>query len=299
MHLEEQISTGVLEANGLHFETLCCGKGDRLALLLHGFPETADCWRAQIPALADLGYRVWAPNQRGYGGSSRPAAVKDYAIENLMADVAGFIDLAKREYGIRHVVLVVHDWGALVAWCFAARRLREIDRMVVVNVPHPVCFARELRRNPLQMLRSWYVALFQLPWLPEWLLSRNGGRLVRKMMLRTSTSPDKFPETLLKACSRHAAQPGAARAMVNWYRAFVRGGGLRRQLRLGFPVIRVPVLLLWGEADVALGRATTRGTERFVSQLTKQFLSGVSHWVQQDATEACNDALRRHLRISA
>ena len=295
MNSEEAIRVKTLQANGLHFETLTCGEGNRLALLLHGFPETADSWRAQMPALAGLGYRVWAPNQRGYAGSSRPHAMQDYAIEHLMSDVAGLIDLARQSYGVREVVLVAHDWGALVAWCFAARRVRELERMVIVNVPHPACFARELRRSLVQKLRSWYVAFFQLPVLPEWLLSRKGGRAVGKMMLRTSTAPDRFPPDLIASCCRNAAQPGAARAMVNWYRAFVRGGGLRRQLRLGFPVIEIPVLLLWGEADTALSRSTTDGTEQYASQLTKRFLPGVSHWVQQDATEVCNGALREFL----
>ncbi len=284
-----------LEANGLHFETLCCGKGDRLALLLHGFPETADSWRAQMPVLAGMGYRVWAPNQRGYGESSQPLHMQDYAIEHLMQDVAGLIDLARERYGVGSVVLVAHDWGALVAWCFAARRIRDLERMVIINVPHPACFVREIRRNPGQMLRSWYVAFFQLPWLPEWLLSRKGGRLAGQTMLRTSSAPEQFPQELVEACCGNASRWTTARAMVNWYRAFVRGRGLSRQLQLGFPVIDIPVLLLWGEADTALGRPTTNGTEQFASQLNRQFLPGVSHWVQQDATEACNEALRTFL----
>ena len=132
---------------------------------------------------------------------------------------------------------------------------------------------------------------FQLPGLPDWLLRRNEGELAGKMMLGSSTAPDRFPRDLLRACCRNAAQPGAATAMLNWYRAFLRGGGLRRQLQLGFPVIEVPVLLLWGEADVALGMETTQGTDAFASRLTKHLLPGVSHWVQQDATEACNAAI--------
>lgn len=290
------LQTEFIEANGLRFETLTCGEGEALALLLHGFPETADSWRAQMPVLAAMGYRVWAPNQRGYGATSpRPVAMQAYAMERLMDDVAGLIDVARQQYGVRRVVLVAHDWGGLVAWTFAARRLREIERMVIMNVPHPVRFAQSLRRNPRQMLRSWYAGFFQVPRLPEWLLSRNNGALVERMMLRSSTAPDRFPRDLIAACRSNAAQPGAAKAMIDWYRALLRGGGLRRQLCIGFPAIEIPVLLLWGEADVALGRETTEGTEQFASNLTKQFLPGISHWVQQDATEACNEALRRFL----
>lgn len=280
------IQTEFIEANGLRFEVLTCGTGSHLALCLHGFPEVADCWRGQMPALADLGYRVWAPNQRGYGHSSRPPRVADYAIEHLMADVAGLIDAS----GATEAVLVAHDWGALVAWTFATRQLRPLRALAIINVPHPVPFARTLRRSPGQMLRSWYMLFFQIPWLPEWLLSRRGGAAVRQMMLRSSTSPATFPRDLLDRCAANAALPGAARAMIDWYRAFLRGG-FRRQLRLGFPPISIPVLLLWGMRDAALSYATTHGTQEFAPNLARIDLPGVSHWVQQDAPAECTAAL--------
>jgi pimeloyl-ACP methyl ester carboxylesterase len=279
-----------VRANGLEFEVLTCGEGDALALCLHGFPEVALSWREQMPELATMGYRVWAPNQRGYGRSSRPRKTNDYAIEQLMADVAGLIDAS----GARRVVLLGHDWGGIVAWCFAARRIRPLERLVIINVPHPVCFTRSLRR-PGQMLRSWYTGLFQIPKLPEWMLGRRRALPIAKSMLRTSTAPKQFPRDLLDATRESAAQPGALKAMIDWYRAFLRGGGLRRQLRAGFPKIEVPTLLLWGEEDRFLAKHTTFGTEEFVRDLTVQYLPGVSHWVQQDATKECNEALRRFL----
>lgn len=288
-----EFSTAFVKANGLRFETLMCGDpaSDRLALCLHGFPEVNASWREQMRVLAAMGYRVWAPNQRGYGLSSRPAQVQDYAIEHLMDDVAGLIDAA----GAREVTLLAHDWGAIVAWTFAARRIRQLAKLVVINVPHPVLFARALRRRPGQILRSWYAGFFQIPRLPEWLLSRRGAQPVADLLLRSSTSPKTFPRDLLEATRANAAQPGALKAMIDWYRAFIRGGGLRRQLRLGYPVIEVPTLLLWGEKDTALAKYTTHGTEAFATQLTVQYLPGVSHWVQQDATAACNEALRAFL----
>ncbi len=288
--MDLEIRTEFVEANGLRFEMLTCGEGDRLALCLHGFPEVALSWREQMPALARMGYRAWAPNQRGYGRSSRPASIEAYAIEKLMADVAGLIDAS----GAREVTLLGHDWGGIVAWCFATRRLRPLAKLVILNVPHPVCFARAVRR-PGQMLRSWYVLLFQVPGLPEWLLGRNNAKPVGEMMVRTSSAPERFPRELVEGTRASAAQPGALKAMLHWYRAFLRGGGLRRQLRIGFPVIETPTLLLWGEEDVALAKHTTDGTEEFVRDLTVEFLPGVSHWVQQDAPEACNAALARFL----
>ena len=284
------LQTEFIQANGLTFETLTCGSGDTLALCLHGFPEVNLSWREQMLTLAAMGYRVWAPNQRGYGRTSRPPHMQDYAIEHLMADVAGLIDAS----GASRVVLLAHDWGALVAWCFAARRIRPLHRIVIINVPHPVCFARALR-HPAQLLRSWYIGFFQLPRLPELVLGRNRAAPIANSMLRSSTSPHTFPADLLQATRANAAQPGALRAMVHWYRAFVRGGGLRRQLRQGFPLIETPTLLLWGEADTFLASYTTDGTSAHVRHLTLQLLPGVSHWVQQDATGQCNAALQSFL----
>ncbi len=289
------VKTIFVEANGLRFEVLACGEGETLALCLHGFPEVALSWQSQMRTLAAMGYRVWAPSQRGYGRTTRPVRMEDYAIEHLMADVAGLIDAAfAGTTGARQVVLLGHDWGALVAWCFATRGIRPLERMVILNVPHPVCFARALRR-PGQRLRSWYAGFFQIPRLPEWLLARNGAKAVSDMLLRTSTAPQTFPRDLLTATRANAAQPGALKAMLDWYRAFLRGGGLRRQLRLGFPPIRIPVLMLWGEKDPALAKYTTDGTEGFVPDLDLRFLPGVSHWVQQDAEAVCNQALREFL----
>ena len=288
--MDEALRTEFIEANGLRFETLTCGAGDALALCLHGFPEVARSWSAQMSVLAAMGYRVWAPNQRGYGRSSRPVAMEDYAIEHLMADVGGLIDAS----GARRVVLLAHDWGALVAWTFAARRLRPIEKLVIVNVPHPACFARALRR-PGQLLRSWYIGFFQVPLLPELLLRRNDAELVGRLMLESSSDRANFPAELVQAVRENAAQPGTLTAMLNWYRALVRGGGLARQLRLGFPIIETPTLMMWGDKDTALGLRTTWGTARYVRTLNFVRLRGVSHWVQQDATEACNAELRSFL----
>lgn len=286
----EQIETIFVEANGLHFEVLTCGTGPTLALCLHGFPEVALSWRDQMLALAAAGYRVWAPNQRGYGQTTRPPRMADdavgYLIARLIADVAALIDAS----GATRVALLGHDWGGIVAWTFATRRLRPLERLVILNVPHPACFARSLRR-PGQMLRSWYVAAFQLPWLPERILARNGARGIADAMLQSSTAPETFPRELLAATRANAAQPGALTAMIDWYRAFVRGGGLRRQQRLGWPVIETPTLLLWGEEDRFLAKYTTFSTEAYVQNLKVVYLPGVSHWVQQDSPERCNAEL--------
>ncbi len=271
-----------------------CGVGETLCLLLHGFPEHALSWREQMPVLASLGYRVWAPNQRGYGRSSRPERVADYDIKHLIRDVAGLIDAAQAS-GAKGTVLIGHDWGAVVAWCFATRRLRPLKALIILNVPHPVCYLRSLRRWG-QLRKSWYALFFQLPWLPEWLGSRRGGEPIAEMMLRSSTAPQSFPRDLLEVVRRQAADMRGLQAMIDWYRAAFRGG-MRRQLRLGFPRIETRTLMIWGEEDVALEKFTTFGTSQFVRDLQIRYLPGVSHWVQQDATGEVNVALKTFLRL--
>ena len=134
------MQTKFVKANGLRFEVLEQGIGDRLALCLHGFPEHAISWRHQIPVLAQMGYRVWAVNQRGYGCTTRPTQVADYTLPHFLDDVMALIDAAHAE----SVVLIGHDWGAMVAWCFAAQQRRPLDRLVIMNVPHPLCFRAAL-----------------------------------------------------------------------------------------------------------------------------------------------------------
>jgi pimeloyl-ACP methyl ester carboxylesterase len=288
---DPRIETVFIAANGLSFEVDTCGIGDRLALCLHGFPEHAFSWRYQLPVLADLGYRAWAPNLRGYGRSSRPEGIEAYSIEALMEDVAGLIDAS----GAREVVLLAHDWGAVIAWYFAMRQIRPLQRLVICNVPHPGPARRALGKGIAQAVRSWYVLFFQIPWLPEQLLGRNGARAVGEALSRSAVDVSRFPEAVTEVYRRNAAQPGALTAMINYYRALVRGGGARRQHALGYPMIEVPTLLVWGEDDVALTKETTYGTEEWVRELTVRYLPRVSHWVQQEAPEAVNAMLRAFL----
>jgi pimeloyl-ACP methyl ester carboxylesterase len=281
-----------VEANGLRFHVLEAGEGDRLALCLHGFPELGFSWRNQLPVLAELGWRVWAPDLRGYGGTDRPVGRESYAVERLMDDVAGLIDAA----GARETLLLAHDWGGIVAWLFAMRRLRPLDRLVVMNLPHPACYEHALRRGGRQWLRSWYVLLFQLPWLPEAILGARGAEPIGRAFRDMAVHKENFPDAVLEVYRRAAREPGALTAMLNYYRAAFSGGGARRQRSLGYPKIEVPTLVLWGEQDTALGVETLDGTSEYVSRLTVHRIPGASHWVQQDAPEEVNALLREWLR---
>jgi epoxide hydrolase 4 len=270
-----------VRANGIDFHVAMAGSGERLALCLHGFPESSFSWRHQMPLLARLGYRVWAPDLRGYGGSSRPRGVEAYALEMLEEDVAALIEAS----GAKEVVLIGHDWGALIAWYYAMFGRLPITRLIIMNVPHPALAEKGLRTFR-QLKKSWYIFFFQLPKIPEWALARNGCEAIGRAFRGMAVDKSRFPDEVLRVYQEAAAQPGALTAMLNYYRALLRG--LARNRRRGTPRIDTPTLMIWGEVDMALGKELTYGTDRHVSNLTLRYLPNVSHWVQQEAPETVN-----------
>ena len=281
-----------ITANGIEFEVFETGAGERLALLLHGFPEHAISWRHQAPFLASLGYRVWTVNQRGYGATTTPGDRRAYSLKNLTDDIAALIDAAGARSKITSTTLITHDWGALLAWSFAARKVRPLEKLVICNVPHPLCFGREYKQNPKQRKKSWYIRFFQIPWLPETLLSRKGGAPVAKMLRDTCANKANFSREILSVYAANAARPGGMRGMINWYRSAMND--LMSATDLGGK-IEVPTLVVWGEKDVALEVSTLDGTDQYVRDLKIVRLPNASHWVQQDEPEAVNSAIKAFL----
>lgn len=266
-----------VSANHLSFRVAVAGSGDRLLLCLHGFPESALSWRHQIAPMARAGYRVWAPDLRGYAGTTRPTDLDAYRIETLLDDITALIDAA----GSRHVTLVGHDWGGIVAWYYAMRKPTMIDTLIVLNAPHPGCFEREIRRWR-QLHRSWYAALFQIPWLPETVLAAGHAGLIGAIFHRMRVHSEYLPEDTVRLYRQQACAPGALTAMLNYYRAALYGGGAARQRRLGYPVIDIPTLVIWGLQDQALARENLDGLEKFVTDLTIVRLENSGHFVHQD-----------------
>lgn len=290
-HLRDPaIRTEFINANNQRFEVDMCGSGSRLALCLHGFPEHSFSWRFQLPMLAKLGYQAWAPNLRGYGQSSKPEGVSAYSLENLMADVAQLIDAS----GCEETVLLAHDWGAVIAWYFAMRQVRPLQQLVICNVPHPQAMNNGF--SWAQLAKSWYILFFQLPGLPEWTMGRNDAAAMRNIMRSSAVDKTNFDDDVGEVYQRNAAQPGALSAMLNYYRALVSGGGARRQRALGYPRIETPTLMIWGEDDVALTKATTYGTEQYVDDFTIRYLPRVSHWVQQEQPQVVNAMISAFLQ---
>jgi epoxide hydrolase 4 len=278
-----------VDANGQRFELVEAGdaKSPRLAIMLHGFPELNYSWRHQMPLLAEQGWRVWAPNMRGYGASSKPEGVAAYRIDALLEDVAALIDLAKAEAPSTEIMLVAHDWGAIVAWMFAIRKVRPLDRLVIMNVPHPKCAQREIRKWR-QLMKSWYIFFFQLPWLPEKLLLAGNARAIRLGFTTAAANKANFPDEALDVYKAAPQRPGAMKSMLNYYRALLR---LPDVGNLGDAMVETETLVIWGENDSWLHIRLLDGMEQWVPNLSLHRLPGISHWVQQDAPEEVNRLL--------
>ncbi|HIF94593.1 MAG: alpha/beta hydrolase [Myxococcales bacterium] len=281
-----------IRANGLDFHVHVCGEGDRLALCLHGFPEIGYSWRHQMQLLASLGYRVWAPDLRGYGLTDRPVGLKNYAFEILMEDVAGLIDAS----GSLEVTLIAHDWGGIIAWQFAALRVRELENLIILNAPAPRPQDKPPSIFSRQFWRYSYVFFFQLPWLPEWVIRRKNYRAVEHIFRgSTAVAPERFSDDVIAVYQEAAARPGALTAMINYYRALLRGGGARRLKELGFPKIETPTLILWGEGDPILPAEMIEDAGTWISDVTIRLIPNAGHWVQQEAPEVVNSALQEWL----
>ncbi|MHC5212545.1 MAG: alpha/beta fold hydrolase [Planctomycetota bacterium] len=294
---------------GRRLAVLAAGPEDgRLLLLLHGFPEGASAWKHQIDAFARSGFRVWAPDQCGYGMSDRPPDIASYRLDRLGADALGLIDAAGRDTAD----VVGHDWGGAVAWWIAGAAPERVSRLVVLNCPHPDVLRRALLTQPRQMLRSWYMAFFQLPWLPEKVASAGGHRLL-VWGLRSSSRPGTFTDADLAAYREDWGRPGALRSMIHWYRALrlrvprpavpmgaVRGGdagvgagdaGGREQGR-----ITQPSLLIWGVLDRALGRELAAPSLARCDRGRIEFLEQATHWLQHEEPDRVNALILEHLR---
>ena len=182
-----------------------------MALLLHGFPESRFSWRHQLPVLAGAGWRAVAPDLRGYGDSDKPAGREPYRLQHLIADVAGLFDA----YGARRRLLVGHDWGAMVAWSFAIRQARPLDGMVILNVPHPAIFRDVIARSWAQKRRSWYMAAFQLPVLPELAMTAARGWLTGRAIAGMAVDKAAFPPEGLDVYRDNAVKPCAMTARLH------------------------------------------------------------------------------------
>lgn len=271
--------------NGIRMHYVTQGKGP-LVVLLHGFPEFWYSWRHQIPFLAEHGYRVVAPDLRGYNDTDKPRS--GYDVPTLLRDIAGLI----KGLGEEQATIVGHDWGGALAWSFAMDYPQMTHKLIVLNAPHPLALFRELRTLK-QLRKSWYIFVFQLPWLPEFMLSRDNANSVGRMLNGSAVQKAAFPPEVTAIYRAAMSKPGAMTAALNYYRQLFRRLPARSTTQEAR--ITAPTLLIWGEQDVALDIALTHGLEQWVDQLQIQYLPESGHWVQQEQPEEVNQLMLEFL----
>lgn len=259
-----------------------------LVVLLHGFPQFHHMWRHQIPALVEAGFRVVAPDMRGYNLSDKPDGIEHYRIEELVRDVEQLIV----ERGEERASVIGHDWGAIVAWFVAMQHPGLVEKLGILNVPHPARFLTGLMM-PGQLLRSFYVFLFQVPRIPEKLLSAGGFAVLRAGFRRDPARPGAISAQDVERYVEALSRPGALTAAINYYRALFRNPSGTRGL-LG--EIEAPTLVIWGEGDAFLSRKLAEPGPLWVPNLRVERLPDASHWVAEDRPEKVNALLLGFLK---
>ena len=269
-----------LRANGLDFRALATGpEAGELVLLLHGFPEGAESWTPQLDRLASAGFRAVAPDLRGYGGSDAPAGEAAYAIEVLVEDVRDLVAVLGRE----RVHLAGHDWGSVVGWATASVHPELLLTWTALSVPHPYEWQRAALIDPDQQARSSYIQLFLVEGKAEEVLSAGGHQ--RLIAMYQGVMPERTVDRYVRSMSR----PGRLTAALNYYRANLRPGGSFDGYR---NPVRVPTMLIWGSADMALGRVPVEATGKHVeARYRLEILEGAGHWLQFERAQEVSDLL--------
>ena len=276
-----------IPTNGINLHVVQAGPKDGpLLILLHGFPEFWYGWKHQISYLARAGYRVWAPDQRGYNLSDKPKEVSAYNLDYLSDDIMGLIDAAGKEKAF----IVGHDWGAGVAWWSANKYRERIERMVILNVPHHAVMQQAVRSSFRQLQKSWYIFFFQLPRLAEALVRYNNWKMGIRA-LQNSSQPGTFSKTDLELYRQAWSQPHAITGMINWYRAIVR----QQPKSLPSPRIQVPTLMIWGTQDKFLGRELAAKSIELCDDGRLVMIEEATHWVQHEQPERVNELIAEFL----
>lgn len=283
----ENLSFQFLESNGINLHIAVAGPEDGpLVVLLHGFPEFWFGWKNQIQPLAEKGYRVVAPDQRGYNLSDKPEGIDNYTVDHLRDDVIGIIEHFKKESAI----VIGHDWGGAVAWHLAATHPEYVDKLIVLNIPHPKAMPRVLKKNPLQWMKSSYIAFFQLPNLPEKALGMGEFKTMQQSIEQTSKK-NTFSPHEMEQYKAAWSQSDALTAMLNWYRA-IRRGSFRQ---IPETKIKVPVRIIWGLGDQFLSPMLAKESMSFCEEVNLAFVGEATHWIQHEQPDIVNRLIEQFI----
>lgn len=278
-----------IDTNRIRLHCVTQGEGE-LVVLLHGFPEFWYSWRYQIPALARH-FKVVVPDLRGYNDSDKPTS--GYDLDTLCEDIRGTI----AALGYRSAHIVGHDWGGAIAWHLAHRYPESLNRLAILNAPHPQQYLRDLSSNFDQLRRSWYVFALQIPTLPEWLIRQNLKEFVQNIFRENAIRKGAFGQEDNRIYQAALAKPGVLNAIVKYYRQlFAPKTWIESWTRSPDP-ITAPTLVLWGEDDSFLSKTLTQGFEKFTAApLELRFISQCGHWIQQEVPQTVNRELLNFLR---
>jgi pimeloyl-ACP methyl ester carboxylesterase len=280
--------------SGLNMQVARAGqdKGNPLIVMLHGFPECWYSWRHQIRALAPQ-FECAAPDLRGYGETDAPIGVENYSLDKLVGDVADLIEAC----GHRRAIVMAHDWGGAIAWATALQRPELVERLIVMNCPHLKKFRDNLRGNPRQMLKSWYILFFQIPWLPEALLRARDFAILKRSLRDSAVQKSAFSDDDLAHFRAAFRNPYSVTAAINYYRALFRDNVRNRKTPEWMErTISAPTMVIWGEQDVALRKELTFGMkELFTGPFEIHYVPDSGHWVQQEKPELVNDYVAKFL----
>jgi len=278
--------------SGLRMRVARAGSGP-LVVMLHGFPECWYSWRHQLRALSDT-FECVAPDLRGYGETDAPVGVGEYSSQKLQNDVVHLIEALGR----RTAAIVAHDWGGGIAWGLAAGRPEFVQRLAVLNCPHPSKLEQALRSSPRQLARSWYMFFFQLPWLPEALFRAGNYRMLVRAFRQSAVHKDAFTDEDIEQYRAAFKNPYSATAAINYYRAMFRSAlrTSRADRERAMRKIAAPTMLIWGEQDVALRKELTYNMEDlFTGSFEIRYIPDSGHWVQQEKPDLVNQYLREFL----
>lgn len=273
-----------VETNHIRLHCVTQGEGD-LVVLLHGFPEFWYSWRHQIPALAKQ-FKVVVPDLRGYNDSDKPDS--GYDLDTISRDITGLI----RHLGYSQAHIIGHDWGGAIAWHMAQTVPQWLDRLALLNAPHPDKLRQELLGNLDQLRRSWYLLAFQIPALPEWIIRQNLSTLVKNWFQEQAIRKGAFSAKDTEIFKAALEKPGVLSAALNYYRQFFAPQAWLQQWSQRSAPVTAPTLVLWGAEDSLLSPSLMEGLEQFVSApLQLKLLPNCGHWVHQEVPQTVNREL--------
>lgn len=260
-------------------------QGGPPVVVLHGFPDDRVGMSDLAGRVASAGFWCIVPDQRGCGESDAPPQTKLYATNRLVDDVEAILTVM----GVARCHVVAHDWGGAVAWTAAMEHRPWLDRLVVINVPHPSSFIVFARRQPRQLLRSWYMAFFQIPRIPEWALGRRQFRPLAST-LRSTAADGVFDRAETDRLRAVWSRPGVITGMLNWYR------GIRHQKRPSGTRVDAPTLVIWGDHDAVLDARLADLSAARCTEVRVVHLPGRGHWAHRESPEEVADLVIEHLK---